>query len=119
APCALGGTLNEATIPRIKASVVCGAANNQLAGPEDAEALRQRGILYAPDFIVNAGGVINVYYELDREYNPDAALEKAGKIHDTMHRVIAMSQEQDITTARAAEMIAEERLHSVGKARVV
>ncbi|MEX2431139.1 MAG: Glu/Leu/Phe/Val dehydrogenase dimerization domain-containing protein [Dehalococcoidia bacterium] len=119
APCALGGVINESTVPRLKAAIICGAANNQLQNATDAELLRQQGILYAPDFIVNAGGVINVYYELDREYNADAALEKAGKIYDTMHRVIKMAAEQDITTAKAADLIAEQRLESVRKVRVV
>ena len=119
APCALGGVLNERTVPRLKCAVVCGAANNQLADATAAEQLRKQGVLYAPDFIVNAGGVINVYYELDREYNAEAALEKAGRIYDTMHRVIALAKEQGVTTARAADLIAEERLASVRKARVV
>ncbi len=119
APCALGGAVNEKTIPRLQCAIVCGAANNQLAEIADADRLQQRGILYAPDFIVNAGGVINVYFELDREYNAEAALEKASKIYDTMHRVIQMAKDQQITTAQAAEMIAEQRIESVGRARVV
>ena len=117
APCALGGVLNEDTIPRVKAPIVCGAANNQLRDEADAERLRQRGILYAPDYIVNAGGVINVYYELDRAYDREAAMGKAAQIFETTARVIETSRERDITTAAAANAIAEERIESARKAR--
>ncbi len=117
APCALGGALNSGTIPRLRSAVVCGAANNQLADDHCAELLRKRGILYAPDFIGNAGGVINVYFELGRKYDRDAAMEKTAHIYDTMGRVIATSKREDITTAEAANRIAEERLEAARRDR--
>ena len=117
APCALGGALNSETIPRLRSAVVCGAANNQLADDDSAEQLRKRGILYAPDFIANAGGVINVYFELGRAYDRDAAMEKTAHIYDTMGRVIATSNREDITTAEAANRIAEERLEAARRDR--
>ena len=117
APCALGGSLNSGTIPRLRSAVVCGAANNQLADDHCAELLRKRGILYAPDFIGNAGGVINVYFELGRTYDRDAAMEKTAHIYDTMGRVIATSNREDITTAEAANRIAEERLEAARRDR--
>ena len=117
APCALGGSLNSGTIPRLRSPVVCGAANNQLADDHSAKLLRKRGILYAPDFIVNAGGVINVYFELGRTYDRDAAMEKTAHIYDTMGRVIATSKREDITTAEAANHIAEERLEAARRDR--
>jgi leucine dehydrogenase len=117
APCALGAVLNEQTISRLKTPIVCGAANNQLATDEDDNRLKSRGVLYAPDYIVNAGGVINVYYELERAYNREAAMAKASQIYDTVTRVIAISQEQEITTAEAADSIAEARIATVKAAR--
>ena len=110
APCALGGVLNEESIAKLRCPIVCGAANNQLAADEDAERLRERGILYAPDYIVNAGGVINVYYELAGGYRREAALAKAAQIYETTKRVIRVSQDQGLTTAEAADAIAEARL---------
>lgn len=117
APCALGGSLNEETIPLLRAPIVCGAANNQLATPEDAHRLESRRILYAPDYIVNAGGVINVYYELGRTYNRDAALAKAAMIFDTTEAVISTSKTEGITTSAAADAIAEARIESLRSAR--
>lgn len=110
APCALGGVLNEQSIASLACEIVCGAANNQLADDADAERLRSRGILYAPDYLVNAGGVINVSYEIGRTYDADAATEHTAAIYDTMTRVIGMANEQGITTAHAADTLAEERI---------
>ena len=117
APCALGGVLNKDTIPRLKCKVVCGGANNQLLEEQDALRLQQRGILYAPDYIVNAGGVINISCEVDGPYSPEAALEKAARIFDTMQQVIHTAKTQGITTAQAADRLAEKRLASVRKMR--
>ena len=110
APCALGGVLNVDTIPRLRAPIVCGAANNQLREPEDAERLKERGIVYAPDYIVNAGGVINVYFEHIGPYDREKALAKAAEIHDTTARVLKRSREEGITTVQAADAIAEQRI---------
>lgn len=117
APCALGGVLSEATIPRLKCAVVCGAANNQLAAPQDAERLTAREVLYAPDYIANAGGVTNVYFELGRAYDRDAALAKTAEIYDTMKRVIETAHRQGATTAAAADCIAEARLRAARASR--
>ncbi|MBI4340215.1 MAG: Glu/Leu/Phe/Val dehydrogenase [Chloroflexi bacterium] len=119
APCALGGVLNDDTIPRLKCAIVCGAANNQLLAPEHGDALQKRGILYAPDYIVNAGGVINVSCEVGATYSEQAAREKTARIYDTMQRVIATAKREGISTAQAADRLAEERLASVRKVRRV
>ena len=118
APCALGGAMSAGTIPRLTCAVVCGPANNQLAEPEDADRLEDRGILYAPDYIVNAGGVINVFFELGRAYNADAAVAKAGEIHDTVAGVIRSAKHEHISTAAAADRLAERRLDSARRARL-
>ena len=117
APCALGGVLNPQSIPRLQCRVVCGSANNQLAEDSDAKLLAQRGILYAPDYVVNAGGVINLYYEIDRTYDPEAAREKTSHIYDTTLQIIRTAQEGDTTTVQAANAIAEKRLEAVRKVR--
>jgi leucine dehydrogenase len=112
APCSLGGTLNAQTIPDLRCEAVAGCANNQLASPEAAEQLADRGIVYAPDFIVNAGGVINISYEVGHPYNKEAAFAQVARIGDTLHRVLDVAGAESITTARAAERIAEERLQT-------
>ncbi|MDO8750687.1 MAG: Glu/Leu/Phe/Val dehydrogenase [Dehalococcoidia bacterium] len=117
APCALGGILNNKTIPRLRCRIVCGSANNQLLELEDADAVQKRGILYAPDYIVNAGGVINVSCEVGATYSEDAAREKTARIYDNIQRVIAISKKQDISTARAADHLAEERIAAMRKVR--
>ncbi|MDP6550254.1 MAG: Glu/Leu/Phe/Val dehydrogenase dimerization domain-containing protein [Dehalococcoidia bacterium] len=113
APCALGGVLNGDTIPRLKCRVVAGGANNQLLAEGDGEELNRRGILYAPDYIINAGGIINVAMEIGTAYHADRAREKTERIYDTVGRVIEISKEEEIPTARAADRLAEERLDSV------
>jgi len=112
APCALGGILNDNTIPRLKAKVVCGAANNQLLEPRHGKALAERGILYAPDFIANGGGVTNVAEELSRDgYNRERALAKVSKIYDTLLKVFQIAREKGIETYEAADLFAEERIN--------
>jgi leucine dehydrogenase len=111
-PCALSGSLNERTIPQLRCRAVVGSANNQLEKSEDAELLAQREILYAPDFIVNAGGVINIAHEMGTTYNRDAALDHISHIADTITRVIELAAKDDITTEAAAEKIAEERINA-------
>ncbi len=120
APCALGGVLNPQTIPQLRCRVVAGGANNQLLSEADGEELHRRGILYAPDYIVNAGGIINVEAELGAAgYSPERAREKTERIHEIMGRVIRISQAQEISTAAAADHLAEERLNSVRRIRPV
>jgi len=112
-PCALGGAINGDTVPRLKCRVVAGAANNQLLADEDGEELHRRGILYAPDYIINAGGIINAAAEIGMHYSRDAAREKTERIYEIMGRVIQVSKTEEIPTARAADRLAEERLASV------
>jgi leucine dehydrogenase len=116
APCALGATLDDGTIARLKASVVAGGANNQLAEPRHAAALEARGIFYAPDYVVNGGGVINIYGEL-QGWSAERALEHAGGIYDTVRRVAELSRRESITTAAAADRLAEERIRAVAGLR--
>ena len=114
APCALGGVLNPQTIPQLRCRVVAGGANNQLLSEADGEELHRRGILYAPDYIVNSGGIINVEAELgDAGYSPERAREKTERIHEIMGNVIRTSQAEEIPTSVAADRLAEERLASV------
>ncbi len=100
APCALGAVLNETSIPKLRAKVVAGASNNQLADEErDGRALHQRGILYAPDFVINAGGLINVYNELMTSYNRERAMRMTRGIYLNMMRVFEISKSESIPTS--------------------
>lgn len=102
APCALGATINDNTIPKIRASVIAGAANNQLAEDRHGDILMEKGILYAPDYVINAGGIINVSFE--ENYNRDAALKKVDEIYGTLTEVFDASK----TEARPTNVIADE-----------
>jgi len=111
APCALGAILNENTIPRLQVKVVAGAANNQLEKLTDGKLLEERGIVYAPDFIINGGGVINVAEELNPEgYDKNRAKAKVATIYDKVKEVLALAQEQKITPQEAAIIYAKKRL---------
>ncbi|HKV57768.1 MAG TPA: Glu/Leu/Phe/Val dehydrogenase dimerization domain-containing protein [Ktedonobacteraceae bacterium] len=117
-PCALGGILNDHTIPELRCKIVCGSANNQLAEARHGELLQQRGILYAPDYIVSAGGLLAGLDSLNPGgFNRERAREKVAHLYDAMQNVIAISKEQDISTHRAADILAEQRIASVGQAR--
>ncbi|WP_080874296.1 Leu/Phe/Val dehydrogenase [Oceanobacillus timonensis] len=116
APCALGATINDNTIPRLKAKVVAGSANNQLKSREHGEILHQKGILYAPDYVINAGGVINVADELVG-YNRDRALQNVQRIYKNLEQVFAISNRDDIPTDIAADRLAEERIQAKLKSR--
>jgi len=109
APCALGSALNDETIPRLKARIVAGAANNQLALPRHGDDLHARGILYAPDYAINAGGLINVAQEAVG-YDEKKAREKTLKIHDTIAEIVDRSEALKAPTHKVADMLAEERL---------
>ncbi|HET9922281.1 MAG TPA: Glu/Leu/Phe/Val dehydrogenase dimerization domain-containing protein [Ktedonobacteraceae bacterium] len=110
-PCALGGTLNAQSIPELRCAIVCGSANNQLAQDTDGDMLDQRGILYAPDYIVNAGGVISGLDSLNPGgFNKQRALEKVARLYDAMESVIAIAKEQHAPTYRAADLLAERRI---------
>jgi leucine dehydrogenase len=112
-PCALGGVINPDTIPRIKARIVAGGANNQLLTETDGEELHRRGVLYAPDYLINAGGIINVSAEIGVTYSADRAREKTERIYELMSQVAHVSKMEEISTSRAADRIAEQRLESV------
>lgn len=114
APCALGATVNDTTIPRLRVQVVAGAANNVLAEPRHGEVLHEKGILYAPDYVINAGGLINVYGEL-KGWSGEQAMRKAGEIYTTLLRLFELSSEEGIPTYRAADRIAERRIEEVGR----
>ncbi|MFF9511716.1 Leu/Phe/Val dehydrogenase [Streptomyces sp. NPDC014724] len=109
APCALGGALNDDTVPALTAKVVCGAANNQLAHPGVEKDLADRSILYAPDYVVNAGGVIQVADEL-HGFDFDRCKAKASKIFDTTLTIFARAKDDGIPPAAAADRIAEQRM---------
>lgn len=109
APCALGGALNDETVPALTAKIVCGAANNQLAHPGVEKDLSDRGILYAPDYVVNAGGVIQVADEL-HGFDFDRCKAKATKIFDTTLAIFARAKADGIPPAAAADRLAEQRM---------
>ena len=112
APCALGGTISAESVPRLRCRVVCGAANNQLATIEDGDALAARGIVYAPDFVANAGGIINIAEEFVG-YRAERAAARARGIEATTARVFALARERGISPARAAEAYAQERIDAL------
>jgi leucine dehydrogenase len=108
-PCALADALSRRTIPELRCRAVVGCANNQLESPKCAEALAAREIVYAPDYVVNAGGVINVAHEL-LGYDRERAFAHVERIGRTLERVLDLARSEGITTAAAADRIAEERL---------
>lgn len=108
APCALGATLTEKTIPRLKASIVAGSANNQLATAADGDHLAQRGILYAPDYVINAGGVIHIYHE-GPDYDHDRAFAHVAGIGDVLLEIYALAESEGLPTHAAADRLAERK----------
>lgn len=115
APCALGATVNDETLEKLSCSVIAGAANNQLANEViHGDAVRQKGILYAPDYLVNAGGIINCYWEVIG-YNREAAMTQTTEIYDTTLRIFKKSSEENIPSYLAANALAEARIDAIGK----
>ena len=112
-PCALGSALNDDTIPRLRALIVAGAANNQLAEPRHGDDLNARGILYAPDYAINAGGLINVALEL-QGYDLEKARQQTGRVYDTIYEIAERSQKSLTPTYRVADLMVEEKLAAVG-----
>ena len=118
APCALGGSLNDETVPLLTASVVCGAANNQLAHPGIEKLLEDRGILYAPDYVVNSGGVIQVADEIEG-FNFERARAKASGIFQTTKRIFALAADEGVPPAVAADRLAEQRMAEMGRLQAI
>jgi len=116
-PCALGATINDLTIPKLKAKVIAGSANNQLKEARHGDLLHEKGIIYAPDYVINAGGVINVADEL-YGYNRDRAMRKVETtIYHNVENVIAISKRDRIPTYKAADRMAEERMNAIRHSR--
>jgi valine dehydrogenase (NAD+) len=118
APCALGGALTDEVVDVLSATIVCGAANNQLEHPGVEKSLADRGILYAPDFCVNSGGVIQVADELEG-FDFERAEERASGIFETTKAVFALAEAESVTPAEAADRLAERRMRDVGRLRGV
>ncbi|HWJ02433.1 MAG TPA: Glu/Leu/Phe/Val dehydrogenase [Verrucomicrobiae bacterium] len=115
-PNALGACINDETIPQLKCKAVCGAANNQLAEPRHGDKLQQLGILYAPDYVANAGGLIQVADEL-QGYNKDRAFKNASLIYDILLKIYAIAKEQKIPTYQAADLMIEKKIATIGQLR--
>jgi leucine dehydrogenase len=115
-PCALGAVLDPVSIPRLGCAAVCGAANNQLATDDDGDRLAAAGVLYAPDYVVNAGGVINIADETTPGgYNEARALARVAGIEATLARVFAIADAEGLTPAAAADRLAEDRLAAAAR----
>ncbi len=115
-PCALGGSIDDGTVATLRARIVCGGANNQLAHPGIEKQLADRGIVYAPDYLVNAGGVIQVADEL-AGFSFDRAQSRAAQIFDTTRKILALADEEGVPPAVAADRLAERRMSEVGRLR--
>jgi valine dehydrogenase (NAD+) len=116
APCALGGALDDHVVETLSAKIVCGAANNQLAHPGIEKQLQDRGILYAPDYMVNAGGLIQVADELEG-FSFERAKQRAARIFDTTQKVFALAADEGVPPAVAADRLAERRMAEIGRLR--
>lgn len=114
APCALGATINDGTIDRLKCKIVAGAANNQLAESRHGQALKDKGILYAPDYLINAGGLMNVSIEFEG-WSDSKATRMVDTIYDTTLKIFQISDEQNIPVNQATDVLAESRLESIKK----
>jgi leucine dehydrogenase len=116
-PCALGGTVNENTLPRLKCKIICGAANNQLATEAIGDEVEKRGIVYAPDYAVNAGGVMNISLEIDG-YNRERAMRMMRTIYDNVSRIFQIAKRDGIPSYKAADRVAEERISQIGRIKL-
>jgi len=119
-PCARGAVINDKTIEQFKCKIIAGAANNQLAESKHGDMLEEKGILYVPDYIINAGGVINIIDDISgREYNRENALKNTAKIYDACKKVFEIAKRDNIPTYKAADIMAEERIAAVGKVKKI
>jgi leucine dehydrogenase len=119
APCALGATVNDDTIPRLKCAIIAGAANNQLKDEvKHGYMLMDRSIAYAPDFLINAGGLINVYNEYLGNYNRNRVFEQAEKIYTTCHNILSLAGEEKISSQEAAIRLSEKRIADIARVRM-
>lgn len=116
APCALGAVLNDRSIPEIKARIIAGAANNQLAEARHGPALAQRGIVYAPDYVINAGGIIHIHHE-GAQYDRAAAFAHVAMIAQTTEAVFALAKQEGLDPATAADLLARRRIGEAGRVR--
>jgi len=116
APCAMGAVINDETIPQFKFRIIAGAANNILKEDRHGDKLHELGILYAPDYVINSGGVINVADELEG-YNYERALAKIEMVYDNVAKVIEIAKRDKIPTYKAADRMAEERIEKIGRVR--
>ncbi|WP_242883501.1 Leu/Phe/Val dehydrogenase [Actinomadura litoris] len=116
APCALGGSLNDDSVPALQARIVCGAANNQLAHTGIEKSLADRDVLYAPDYVVNSGGVIQVADEIDG-FDFDRAKARASGIFETTRKIFALAADEGVPPAVAADRLAERRMSEIGRLR--
>jgi leucine dehydrogenase len=116
APCALGAVINDETIPQFKFKVIAGAANNVLKEERHGDEIHARGIVYAPDYVINAGGLMNVADELEG-YNYERAMKKVQGIYGNITKVIEIAKRDNIPTYKAADRMAEERIERIGKIR--
>lgn len=115
-PCALGATINDTTIPQLKAKIVAGCANNQLAEPKHGHTLKELGILYAPDYAINAGGIINIFFEQDENgYDANKATAKVGEIYQTLIDIFERADKENKPTHEIADVIAQEIIARGGK----
>ena len=112
APCALGAVVNDETLPQFRFKAIAGAANNQLDEERHGDELARREILYAPDYVINAGGLINVYGEI-QGWGPDQSKRKAAEIYDTLLALFAIAEEEGVPTYEAADRLAERRIEQV------
>jgi leucine dehydrogenase len=117
APCALGAIINDESIGQLKCKIIAGAANNQLKEERHGDILEERGIIYAPDYIINAGGLMNVADELNGGYNRERAFRKVETIYENVEKVIFIAKRDGIPTYKAADLLAEERIAAIGRVK--
>ena len=110
----MGATVNDDTLPKLKCAIIAGAANNQLANEsKHGKTVLDKGMIYAPDFLINAGGLINCYSELEG-YNRDRAMSKTEEIYNTTMNILIRAEENNIPTYKAANEMAEQRIEAIG-----